>query len=217
MLIVSKFHDYYDAAIGFGGVDKTSVYIRRTAEIKPRDKTYGGLKLKKKEFDYSWEVLAIGFCGKIYPFIMIFNIEEDYCFYDRESLEEFLDKHEVKASKRRRWCWSGRYSGNIRSEYYLGEKLDPNSWSHYNKLFEEHKCPVFLVGNGTFLNPVLKDYLFYKIFDSWTAFQEIYMYISGVLGNPEKNLIEIADKDQLHKKGFDDWSFKRLPIKKKKR
>ena len=33
MYIVSKFHDYYDTAIGYGGVDKSIVYNRKTKYI----------------------------------------------------------------------------------------------------------------------------------------------------------------------------------------
>jgi hypothetical protein len=34
MLIISKFKDYYDTAIGVGGIDKSLVYQRITTEIE---------------------------------------------------------------------------------------------------------------------------------------------------------------------------------------
>jgi len=65
-----------------------------------------------------------------------------------------------------------------------------------------------------FINPVLKDYEFYKIFDSYQAFQEIQMFISGVLGSKEKDIIMIEDKYKIASHGFDKWSFRKEPEKK---
>ena len=41
------------------------------------------------------------------------------------------------------------------------------------------------------------------------------MYNSGVLTNTEDNMIQISDEDRKVAKGFDDYSFKKLPSKKK--
>ena len=55
-----------------------------------------------------------------------------------------------------------------------------------------------------------------RIKNSYSAFQDIYMYISGVLGNTEKNMVQISDKDMLYKRGFNKWSFKKEGYKQRK-
>lgn len=53
------------------------------------------------------------------------------------------------------------------------------------------------------LNPCLLDLNFQSVIDPYTAFQELQMYISGVMGGESPKTIEIADKDKIAKKGFD--------------
>ena len=60
-----------------------------------------------------------------------------------------------------------------------------------------------------FINPNLKNYEFYKIFDTFQAFQEIQMFLGGVLGAGEKNIIEVEDKYKIAGHGFNKWSFRR--------
>lgn len=58
------------------------------------------------------------------------------------------------------------------------------------------------------INPILKDLDFAGVVDPFTAFQEISMFLSGVLGINEPEMIEISDKHKRDAKGFDDKSFK---------
>lgn len=57
---------------------------------------------------------------------------------------------------------------------------------------------------GSQKNPELRHYGIQSIIDAPSINQEISMYISGVLGNTEKNTIEISDKDKIVGKGFDN-------------
>jgi hypothetical protein len=61
----------------------------------------------------------------------------------------------------------------------------------------------------------LKDYKFYKVFDPYTAFQELDMFISGVLTREGNPMAGISDTDLRDKKGFDKMSFKKAPTKKR--
>ena len=63
------------------------------------------------------------------------------------------------------------------------------------------------------LNPCLKNYGFQKIFDSYAAFQEISMFLGGVLGSEAAPMVQIEDKYIKEGHGFDEWSFKTLPTK----
>ena len=62
----------------------------------------------------------------------------------------------------------------------------------------------------------LKDVSFYKVWDPYQAYQELDMYISGVLGQQEKETINISDKDRIYQHGFDSYSFRKLPEEKKR-
>ena len=61
------------------------------------------------------------------------------------------------------------------------------------------------------ITPLLKNYEFYKVFDSFQAFQEVMMFMGGVLGRGEKEIVEVADKYKIGQHGFDKWSFRKMP------
>lgn len=226
MLILSNFKDYYDGVVGTFGIDKTIVYKRMTKEYEPKSKGYpkifDELKYLKKYYSFSYfsfskykdynnySFFIIGFCGKMY---LGFKLYHDYEFkfltYDPEVI-----KDKLKISKR-----------EAKDFDTLCEKIinyDPI------EIHREFKTPIFIYDeNGYthsyrlnrhfYINPELNDYEFYKVVDPVTAFQEIQMYLSGVLGTGEKNIIEIDDKYKIPQHGFDNWSFKTRPHKKRKK
>lgn len=63
------------------------------------------------------------------------------------------------------------------------------------------------------LNPSLKAYKFMKVVDPYSAFQEISQFISGVLGNSEKQTVDISDENRLLQHGFDKKFSFRHPVK----
>ena len=67
-----------------------------------------------------------------------------------------------------------------------------------------------------FINPILKNYEFYKVFDTFQAFQELQMFLGGVLGKGEKDIAQIANKYKIEQFGFDKWSFRKEPENGKK-
>lgn len=60
----------------------------------------------------------------------------------------------------------------------------------------------------TIVNPVLKDYNFQKVLDNYTLYQELEMFIGGVLTNTEV-IPELEDKHKVAAHGFDAWSFRK--------
>ena len=222
MLIVSKFHDYYDSAVAYG-VDKSVVYKRETRQTEDSKRWSPENKLHGKKRVWQVEEFVVGFCGKIYPAIKLVEdspsvIVETKCFYDLDSLNKFLEDEGVNVTANKSWRsnW-GRYS-----RYYISNASDRKKWfdinhhadKKFDAVFMKKKCPMFIYNHkGMIYNPRLKDVNFQKIMDSYTAFQEIYMYISGVLGTNENDMVNISDRDMLKKKGFDKWSFKKLPKK----
>lgn len=58
----------------------------------------------------------------------------------------------------------------------------------------------------------LKNIGFAKVLDAFAAFQELSMFVGGVLSRPGPEMVEIKDeKSMVAKKGFDHWSFRKMP------
>ena len=94
---------------------------------------------------------------------------------------------------------------------------------NYKELFIKEKCPVIVgewcsphLGNPCkmIFNASLKDYEFFRVVEPYTAFQEIQMFMSN-LAVPLKPIPEIPDKIMVDIKGFDKWSFRKMPKDKK--
>jgi hypothetical protein len=84
-------------------------------------------------------------------------------------------------------------------------------------MFEEKRCPVFVAqassrySSGTIeWNALLNQHDFMRVFDPYTAFQEIEMFMSN-LAIPQKPMPVIPDELKAESKGFDKWSFRKLP------
>ena len=103
--------------------------------------------------------------------------------------------------------------------------LDATKW------FREFHTPIFAWGsygidiyarwhgtldkkNSFIVNPILRDYQFARVIDPYTAFQEIQMYVSGVLGvNKDGTEFPSTEKEKVAQHGMDKWSFRRPPSK----
>jgi len=214
MLIVSKFHDYYDSALGFGGVDKTCVFQRKTIKAKG-DNPFKGIlprEFVSNTTETMGTVFVVGFCGKIYmgghfkntinPSVK--NKFKPFYVYGKDAIKKVFKQKKIK--ERNYWHFFGRPK-----IFEAIEELDNKS--NFD-LFFKYKTPIFSFVEKLKLNPNLKALQFYKVFDSYRAFQEIHMFLSGVLGNTEKDTIKISDMDRLVAKGFDKkTSFRKRKIK----
>jgi len=235
MLIVSKFHDYYDTAMAFG-IDKTCIYLRKTEEIEMGSIRRSGLTCSssvKKKIKFVFNRHIIGFCGKLYPVVQcsLYGEPDDagkrkllniLNFYEDWELIQFVKGMGLDHPSRSYRSWLYDLGYDHRDEKTIKKFFDVQRWQHLEKNFAKYKCPVFMTdyhGHKDFLvlNPMLKPYRFARMKDPFAAFQEIYMYISGVLGNTEKEMIQISNEDMRDKKGFDKWSFKTMPGTKKRR
>jgi hypothetical protein len=64
-------------------------------------------------------------------------------------------------------------------------------------------------------NPVLADAHFAAIMPPTTCYQEIEMYLGGILSRPTKPMVQLTDKDLIKKAGFDVVTSFRRPKEKK--
>jgi len=232
MYIISKKKDFYDGVVSTMGIDKSIVFNRDDVEIGENEypklfshsKGYWNSLMNdtinnlhhhniKKEHkgDYqAYNYFVIGFCGKLYLGMKLYTKSQNIfdglttkIIYDIDLITEIIE--------------NTGYRSNLIDEI--------NYVRNYNALdiFRKFNTPVFVYDNDYnrisindrnehkfIINANIYEYEFYKIFDSFHAFQEIQMFISGVLGSGEKEIIKITDKDKIAQHGFDyKYSFRK--------
>lgn len=229
---------FFGRGISPGNTKDSSFDKRPYPFIKEhKDRWQPSLRVRILEGTY-----VIGFCGKLYPLVKL-NYErtikendtwikkQNVCYcYSVKEIDEFVETYfrenqiscyRFKYNRRRKgndwrrcnstWSWNERQE--TFEEYFQKVKdLEPKlDW-----IFREWRCPIFLANNKfefIRLNPCLKEWEFYRIFDTNQAFQEISMYL-GNLAIPMKPIPEVSDIDLASAKGFDSWSFRKEPSKK---
>jgi len=213
MRIISKFHDYYDSVQGYG-FDPTITYVRKTKELRINSENYkihSLYNLSIRTNFYFSESGTIYFCGKQYKFIRIVDnvYEGKYkTFFNYESFAKFIETYN-KNLKKIFYNKKNKYDKRAKEYFEVHNNFEENVKKH-----EKYNSPILVIfestvkDNNVVINPRLKDYNFQTVFDPYSAYQEIDMFLSGVLQSPEKNIITIPDKYQKYKKGFDDMSFK---------
>lgn len=93
------------------------------------------------------------------------------------------------------------------------ENLD--LFTKYNMVSFVARSPQGSSGYMVELNPPLQQFGFQKMVDSFTAFQEISMFVTGVLAQKDQMTHTATDKELLYARGHDDKSFKTPPTKKR--
>jgi len=220
MLIVSNFHDYYDGVSSLG-VDKTCVYNRKTEKVDdtPKEHVFTFRDKRELPIDKTWRLNAvpyhrpfiIGFCGTFY---LGYEFERkgdgETQWYFEYDLNKIYKK--IKSFQGKNWYYKDHFENAV--------QLYRNMSSLY--IHRQFNCPVFVLDYGTteevygennkptlILNPCLKKYNFQTNKDAYTTHQEIYQFLSGVLGSKEKEIIEISEKDKIVQYGMcPRWSFR---------
>ena len=190
--------------------------------------------------------LLILFCGKAYPVIKItYYTDEidpqtnqyyrDFYAYNLNEYESFMKEKRIdlpeKTPQSAFDSVLGKPKNSIKSkrgarDFFKQKGFDCSKFHH------EYQSPIIVfshqqdVDNLSYklmnkkqviLNPKLKDYSFAKEVTPTEAFQEIYMYMGGVLSNnpdPTDNIFDEVKRDQ---KGFNRYSFKTMKGEKKPR
>lgn len=240
MYIISKKKDYYDGVAGTTGIDKTIVYDRQIVEFEDRDipkifQEYSPWRHRKfipltklnntvikKELRVMYEHASpfiVGFCGKLYVGWKLYSNGKELFYGGKELITTITYDNE----NMKKMVQGNSYGGNFEDNLNYVLTYDPIH------IFREMNTPVFVYDSDygrtdidkywrnrpkLLINPLLKEYQFYKIFDAVQAFQEIQMFLSGVLGNKEKEIVNVADKYKIAQHGFDKWSFRKEPEKK---
>lgn len=228
MKIISKFHDYYDSASAFYD---DSLLLKRKTEIVSLNSIKNPLPYNTIQVAASYGRRVVGsmdrlatidflyFCGKVYPLFCIFNsssywikkgnvsvrIEErsDQVYFS--TLEELVNeckRQELGMGYSKRVEEKIKKYNQIIKEN-LAAKVDVD-------IFRNVSAPYFMTeGSSIVIYPVLKNLTRSFKMDAFAIYQEIEMFLGGVMGSSEKEIIEISDVDKRNSKGFDNYSFKK--------
>jgi hypothetical protein len=226
MLINSKHNDYYDG-LSKQYLDKTIVYDReeitlQTNKIDNRSSLYSLLNYYKTLHRHGHirsndiTPILIGFCGEL--FILYSNDRK--ILTTEEEILNFFNEIETNKNDRYYKYWKPYDTlTKIKSQFVEIQNLKSDD------VFIELDCPIFLLEYRRpnyqdvelIKNPILKDYNFQKLKDTFTCFQDIQTYISNILVvNKTMKEVKIEDKYLMQSKGFDNFSFKKEKHNRKK-
>jgi len=184
----------------------------------------------------------VGFCGKVYPALHLRKdvLDDPIICHNVEDIDKFVkaagySKKQVEEyfKPKKRNYWNSHWCGSSRSgfEHFFKECADQQD--QHEKIFQESGSPIFTAvyrdrywydtdrkphwkpSTITF-NAELKKHGFYRIFPTALAYQEISMYLSGVLGQGNPVIPEISNDDMIESKGFNLKSSFRKEKKKSK-
>jgi hypothetical protein len=205
MLISSEFRDYYDTALAHG-IDKTCVYRRRT-EVVPVPECLKALPLYREHPKHDWEYsFWVGFCGRLYygQYFHTSGAQSNVVKYGAEHLRTRQEqKRPTTDILLRRPC---------REDV---EELEQRDWS---QVFVDLDVPVFVCKTAGYVrntielkvNPRLKPWEFFKVFDPFAACGAIQMFLQNDL--VKENPVEpVLDKYKIKAHSMDHTSFRRDP------
>lgn len=221
------------------GQDMTLVYERKEVVVDPSkflfmDEGYDNVVYRVHPWRYDFinglEVNALGFCGNVYPIIKIISRSGDVCCYSLDDVDHWIEAHCTEKQKvvyygSEKWNKDkfDLYQKPIKKLFEYFDRETPKFKKIAEGLHVASKTPMFLNVCDTgrprthklIYNCNLKELQFFKIKDTFTAYQDISQYIGGVLGQANKPIPEISNQDMRDAKGFNEWSFKKEPSKKK--
>lgn len=244
MRIISKERDYYDS-VQMYGQDQGVVYIRNkdfVEEDLANDTINKFYKIKSKNTSYYHHPLGDGstyrkvriaesgsifFCGDRHNFIItertigcgMMSRTEKRFHYSMESLDSYIDELNLKDEKE---PYYRKISKNLIVDFFNNLKTEPN-------LHFEINAPIFIISafrddevrymswkTRVQKNPILSDYNFAAVKDPYSAYQELDMFISGVMGGKSPVVVNISDDDMKQQKGFGHkYAFKTEPTKRR--
>jgi hypothetical protein len=221
---------YERETIEFEGEDMPKVFRSRGYYTNFRDRENNPLyKLGnshiKKEYWKTYprhSYFLIGFCGKLYVGFKLYGLKDTEEYNNVNTTITFNQDYMIELFESK--TYGGYFQDNLNNVY----QYDALHW------FRDMRTPCFVYDQDFggidhidlkhyccnyhskfIINPLLKDYQFYKVFDAVQAFQEISMFMGGVLGRGEKEIVEVADKYKIAQHGFNKWSFRKEPENKK--
>lgn len=202
------------------------------------DKSYGTNKV-----GFYHQVSIVGFCGKIYPVVEVKNSNKKSAIcHNLSEVDDFVTENyksdEIKEyfSSKNKSYFSAKWDSRSRKAFNVFFKKCEEQKEQHQDIFLESRQPIFVakledrwryykqfgkipdyVPSTISHNAELKGLEFYRIFPTAVAYQEISMYLGGVLGQGFPHVPDISNNDMIESKGFDLKSSFRKPKQEKKR
>lgn len=235
-IVGGNHYDYYDC-IQKVVIDSDDLWIRKPVkkdELKEKIKV-PCFYFYRGEYTDRTKIAGktIGFCGKIYPVLdfsytenekqhhhFCYNEEDVHKFIKFRYKEKFVKEYEKPVSKKK-YAFNKDYFNyhptlKTKRDVCLFFEEYKKIQNKFENVFTDNKCPVFLVEYEQQVKKItyncdnLKDFEFYRVFDPFTAYQEIAMFMSR-FARPIREAPKIDDEIMSEIKGFDKWSFRKMP------
>lgn len=228
MRIISPFSDYYDGCRAYG-IDDKITYVRRTQKLGDHifsSETLPVVDVIRKQINKvselhgsatsdTYSVVYVGFCGKIYAGLK---------FLVDTAVDMRTPVNMSSPTTVAQFAWQAGDLSDEELDKNIGRwwrKTTVRDWFETSQLTVEHtdlfhalNTPVFVVdGWHIYSEPKLTDYKFQRRLDPFTAFQELSMFLGGVLNVGDPAMEEISDADRIAQHGFDKRSFRKDPTK----
>jgi hypothetical protein len=220
--------DYYDTAMAFGR-DDTIIHVREKEHLVKvedfpcpyRHGNYFFDSLDGKAIIEEWrtstyfvkgqifnagEAIVI-FCGKLHRGVAVtFGDGRRVYYWQKARFVEWLNSMGLKMA---RSVLERRV--NLLNEAFQGSEVT-GALLHYlvsNRIVTAIRNPG--LAKWLINSDQLKTVQFFKVYDPYAAFQEISMWIGGVLPANGNAMVQISDKDRIEKHGFDNkTSFRKM-------
>lgn len=208
--------DYYDSVVAWGQDPKT-VLVRSTtfsfpAKQVPLDVPTLQIKLNNRVDYLTAHWIVVVFCDKVYRGLKVYRHGTDHFFWNVGKFKEWTEEHRITISEHMPWF------GSRHKKLTLANSMDVLPVSDALREFMlTHRLAILCdlspeMGEDRPIQanpPYLKQYGFAKAVDPYTAFQELSMWISGILGGQSPETVHITDdKVLLENHGFDKHSFR---------
>lgn len=205
-------HDYYDGVMALGA-DPSIRLMRKNEEIPEVSIPGHILEMREDRWHnlrYSSSILRhirVVFGPKIYHGVEINNLH----FWDAQKLNEWVNSQKgISIEVKRNW----KQRKKIKLEEYFAVTDSPDVLRDFmiaNRYAILLRIENYYGKSQVLMNPYdLKKYDFQKALDPYTAYQELSMWVGGVLCGQSPSIVEITDdKTILEGHGFDDvFSFR---------
>ncbi len=221
MRIISPFKDFYDSALAFGS-DPDIIYHRfsKVAEINPFDFSLPYFDSPINATKLASPYILI-FCGKLYPFVGRYKLieESNDLLVGGKRNDLVFSSEQIKSLARNNEDLLGFDREGKVDAYWARMASISNTPAdpRIHHIFEapillthpagwwfrtEHKHPILI-------NPCLRNLKFQSVYDPFSCFQEIAMFLANELAPLDIAPLRTGDDKTIARaKGFDDQFFR---------
>lgn len=210
-------HDYYDSALSMG-IDPTIVMVREKSKsipVKDVCDSLLGFEMRILPSMTLIERVSVVFCGKLYRGALASRDGvTKHTFWNAAKLWEFAkEEKKGRVGIYTSWYSRKREKAPTVEDYFIPVDA-PEAVRRY---MIDHKIAILVQRESKWkedaafeVNPIgLKQLGFAKALDPYTAFQELSMWIGGILGGTSPEIVKITDdKVLIENHGFDKHSFR---------